>query len=302
MRRTAFYTYVPPGEHRFRVAASNGGGWMESESGLKLLVLRHFWQRWWVAPLAATALLVGVAAGARYVEKRKTQRRMKRLEEERGLERERHRIAQDLHDEMGAKLCRISFLSEHAKRSGHAQNELREQIHTIADESRGLLHTLDEIVWALNPQNDTLEHLASYINQYAQNYFHGTGIECELDMPDQFELHPISSQARHHLFLAVHEAFTNILKHSGATKARLAMSCSETRFEILVEDNGRGFEIGAPSGSRNGANGSEDGLRNMQHRLEAVGGKCLVDSAPGRGTTVRFVLPLKITKESEVKQ
>jgi signal transduction histidine kinase len=228
----------------------------------------------------------------RVVEKRNSLRRLKRLEQERALERERHRIAQDLHDEMGAKLCRISFLSEHAQRDDRAQGEVREQIHTIADASRELLHTLDEIVWAVNPHNDTLEHVASYINQYAQNYFHNTGIACELDMPDQFEPHPVSSQARHHLFLAVHEAFTNILKHSGATRARVHMACVAARFEIRVEDNGRGFDVSAKLKEHVGQGGSADGLRNMRQRLESVGGSCRAESAPDRGTTLLFALPL----------
>jgi len=286
-RRAAFYNYVPPGEYRFRVAASNGGeAWNELPIALSLSVSRHFWQRLWVIGLATLGLLGGVAGSVRIVEKRKAHHRMKRLEQERALERERHRIAQDLHDEMGAKLCRISFLSEHAQRSDTAPGEVRNQIHTIADASRELLHTLDEIVWAVNPHNDTLEHVASYINQYAQDYFHNTGIECELDMPHQFEPHPISSQARHHLFLAVHEAFTNILKHSGATRAIVAMSCVGPAFEIQVEDNGKGFNPAAQSST------SADGLRNMRERLEAVGGRCDLDSGPNHGTKIRFSLPL----------
>jgi signal transduction histidine kinase len=191
---------------------------------------------------------------------------------------------------MGAKLCRISFLSEHAQRSEPAQGEMRNQINTIADASRELLHTLDEIVWAVNPHNDTLEHVASYINQYAQNYFHNTGIECELDMPDQFEPHPISSQARHHLFLAVHEAFTNILKHSTATRAKVTMTCVGSSFEIRVEDNGKGFNLTGQS------NTSADGLRNMRERLEAVGGRCELGSTPGQGTKICFTLPLNQAK------
>jgi signal transduction histidine kinase len=286
-RRSAFYNYVPPGEYRFRVAASNGGeAWSESPTTLALSVSRHFWQRWWVIALTAVALLGTVAGSVRIVEKRKAHRRLKRLEQERALEQERHRIAQDLHDEMGAKLCRISFLSEHAQRSDTAQGEMRNQISTIADASRELLHTLDEIVWAVNPHNDTLEHVASYINQYAQNYFHNTGIECELDMPDQFEPHPISSQARHHLFLAVHEAFTNILKHSGANRAKVTMTCVGSTFAIQVEDSGKGFNSAAQSST------SADGLRNMCERLEAVGGSCELNSTPNQGTKIRFALPL----------
>ncbi|NOS68565.1 MAG: histidine kinase [Verrucomicrobia bacterium] len=292
-RRAAFYNYVPPGDYRFRLAASSGGdAWNESEATLVMSVSRHFWQRWWVLALAATSVLAIVGGGVRFLEKRKAQRRLQRLEQERALERERHRIAQDLHDEMGAKLCRISFLSEHAQRNDHAQGEVRSQINTIADASRELLHTLDEIVWAVNPHNDTLEHVASYINQYAQNYFHNTGVECVLDMPDQFEPHPIASAARHHLFLAVHEAFTNILKHSGATSAKVVLLCHAGNFEIHIEDNGKGFNFAAQQDAAQKNSNSEDGLRNMRQRLEGIGGSCFLESIPGRGTKICFILPL----------
>src|SRR5216684_3889096 len=123
--------------------------------------------------------MVCIAGTARFVEQNKLQRRLKRLEQERGLERERTRIAQDLHDEMGAKLCRISFLSEHARRSDRLPAGLQHEIASISDASREVLHSLDEIVWAVNPQNDTLEHMASYIAEYAAEYFQMTGIECE---------------------------------------------------------------------------------------------------------------------------
>ncbi|MFO1514765.1 MAG: two-component regulator propeller domain-containing protein [Verrucomicrobiota bacterium] len=294
-RRVAFYNYVPPGEYRLRVAASNGGeAWNECPASLTFSISSHFWQRSWVITLGLLGLLAAVAGGVRIVEKRKAQQRLKRLEQERVLERERHRIAQDLHDEMGAKLCRISFLSEHAQRNDNTQGEVRNQINNIADASRELLHTLDEIVWAVNPHNDTLEHVASYINQYAQNYFQNTGLACELDMPDQFEPHPVSSQARHHLFLAVHEAFTNVLKHSNGTRAKVKMTCVDSNFEIRVEDNGKGFNPTVQNTN------STDGLRNMRERLEAVGGRCEINSLPDHGTKICFTLPLNLANTGKI--
>src|SRR5436309_3683318 len=164
--------------------------------------------------LAGLGFLTSVGGAVRFVEKRKLHKRLMRLEQERALERERTRIAQDLHDEMGAKLCRISFLSENARRGENMPLETKCQIASISDASREVLHSLDEIVWAVNPQNDTLEHVGSYIGQYAHDYFQMTGIECELDIPTQFAPRSLSSQMRHHLFLATHEALTNILKHS----------------------------------------------------------------------------------------
>jgi len=94
-----------------------------------------------------------------------------------------------------------NFVSERARfAQSDSPQELREQITSISDASRELLHSLDEIVWAVNPQNDTLEHVASYIGQYAQEYFQMTGIQCELDIPTQVPPHPLSSQMRHIYF------------------------------------------------------------------------------------------------------
>jgi signal transduction histidine kinase len=213
------------------------------------------------------------------------------MEQAHALERERTRIAQDLHDEMGAKLCRISFLSEHARRTESLPGELHEQITTISNASREVLHSLDEIVWAVNPRNDTLEHMASYIGQYAEDYFQMTGIQCELDIPTQLPAQPLSSHTRHHLFLAVHEALTNILKHSQATRVHLSLSLSGQLLQITITDNGRGFATDAkPDEASTAAAG--DGLINLKKRLASIGGQCSVESVPGQGTRIRFILPL----------
>jgi signal transduction histidine kinase/streptogramin lyase len=298
-RRTAFYSYLPPGDYRFRVAACNSDGvWNENESGLELIVLRHFWQTWWFITLTGFGLIFLVVVTVRVVEKRKLHRRLKLLEQERALERERTRIAQDLHDEMGAKLCRISFLSEHARRGELPPGELQDQISSISDASREVLHSLDEIVWAVNPQNDTLEHVASYIGQYAQDYFQMTGIQCELDIPAQLPPHPLSSHMRHHLFLAAHEALTNILKHSGATRAKISMVSNNAAFEINISDDGKGFNTSAvdsKSGSPTAVPG--DGLVNMRRRLADIGGQCQIETAPGSGTRISFVIPLNFPKK-----
>jgi ligand-binding sensor domain-containing protein/signal transduction histidine kinase len=292
-RRSALYSYLPPGDYQFRLAACNSDGiWNENGHALQLVVLRHFWQTWWFITLAGAGVLALVGGTVRAVVKRKLHRRLRHLEQERTLERERTRIAQDLHDEMGAKLCRISFLSEHARRGHLPPEELHRQITSISDASRDVLHSLDEIVWAVNPQNDTMEHVASYICQYAQDYFQMTGIDCELAIPAQLPPHPLSSQQRHHLFLATHEAFTNILKHSGARHARVAIVLGQAVFEIEISDDGKGFVV--PAGVANQAAPDGDGLTNMLQRLKDIGGQCHIESAPGAGTRIKFVISLNV--------
>jgi ligand-binding sensor domain-containing protein/signal transduction histidine kinase len=301
-RRVAFYSYVPPGSYQFQVIACNADGlWNESGATLAMTVSKYFWQTWWFFGSSSLALLVLVGSCVRFIVKRKLQRRLKYLEQERALERERTRIAQDLHDEMGAKLCRISFLSEHVRRNyDNMSSDLQHQIVSISDASREVLHSLDEIVWAVNPQNDTLEHLASYIGHYAQEFFLETGIESKTNISGQLPQYPLSSQARHHLLLAVHEAFTNVLKHSRAEEVNVSIVHNTPTFEIVVSDNGNGFNSSATvSPATNSKAATGDGLRNMKQRLADIGGQCVINSRPGQGVTIQFILPLEDLEQEE---
>jgi signal transduction histidine kinase len=250
----------------------------------------RFWRTWWTVGLAVLGTTVVAGASVRLLEKRRFNRRMRVLEQQSALERERTRIAQDLHDEMGAKLCRISFLSENARRRGEVPEDLQNQIDSISSVSREVLRTLDQIVWAVNPKNDTLEHMASYIAHYAQDYFQMTGIDCEQDIPAGLPPHALSSQIRHHLFLVVQEAFSNILKHSKATRAKVSMALARDAFTIVISDNGAGFDGAATAGGPTGGGGN--GLDNMRQRMHAIGGVCRVQSQPGQGTVVHVELAL----------
>ena len=301
-RRVAFYSYVPPGNYRFQVIACNADGlWNDTGATIGLTISKFFWQTWWFAGFLSLTLLVLVGAGVRFIVKRNLQRRLKHLEQERILERERTRIAQDLHDEMGAKLCRISFLSEHVRRNHNGMApELRHQIASISDASREVLHSLDEIVWAVNPQNDTLEHVVSYIGHYANEFFQETGIECKVNISGQLPPYSLSAQLRHNLLLAVHEAFTNVLKHSKANQVDVSIVLNTAAFEVTVSDDGHGFDPLSTMALENSLNPAGDGLRNMKQRLSDIGGRCSIHSKPGNGTVVQFILPLmKFNKEKD---
>jgi ligand-binding sensor domain-containing protein/signal transduction histidine kinase len=296
-RRVAFYSFVPPGNYHFQVIACNGDGvWNQSGAGLALNVIPHFWQTWWFIGFGISAFGIVGTGSIRIVEKRRLRQRLKQLEQERALEHERTRIAQDLHDIMGAKLCRISFLSEYARRRESVPAEFQREMSSISDDSREVLQSLDEIVWAVNPQKDSLEHLVSYIGQYARDYFQRTNIECDLEIPVKLPVLPLSSQTRHHIFLAVQEALTNILKHSGATHAKIAMTYHESGFEIIISDNGVGFDpLATESNSMASQSGFRNGLRNMRQRVTELNGRFSVESRPGQGTVISFILSLNGT-------
>ncbi len=213
------------------------------------------------------------------------------LEKEREVERDRARIAQDMHDEIGAKLTRISYLSELAKQTDADSEPATTQMDTIADLSRDLLQSLDEIVWVVDPCNDTLESMAAYLGQYANEYFQNTDVDCSIDLPGQLPSLPVASEVRHNFYLAFDESLTNVLKHSAANCVRIEMKHLEDGFEITVTDNGAGF-VRSENHDKSASEPGADGLNNMRNRMAAIGGRCEVDSEPGKGTTIRFFAPM----------
>lgn len=297
--RTARFGKLPSGDYRFRVIACNSEGvWDESSVALPLTLRPHFWQTRWF--FAGTLFAAGsLAAGAlRMRERGKLRRALARLEQQHAVEQERRRIAQDMHDELGSRLAKLSFVCELAKANLGQPAELGTRVASIADISQTVLATLDEMVWAVNPQNDTLEHLAAYIGEYAKEFFQATQIQCEVRMPVSLPARALAAETRHHLFLAVQEALTNVLKHAGASQVRLTMAIEPQSFAIAIEDNGRGFVVppwaraGADAGPPPTPPGARNGLINMRLRLDAIGARFWIERRESGGTTVNFALPL----------
>ena len=150
----------------------------------------------------------------------------------------------------------------------------------ISDTARELTQAMDEIVWAVNPRQDTLDGLVSYICQFAQEYLTVAGIQCRLDVPDHLPPLRLTADVRHNLFLAVKEALNNIVKHAQAREVRLRLIQDAVSLTLVIEDDGRGFG--------NGRGSSGEGLGNLASRLSAIGGRCSISSEPGCGTRVEL--------------
>jgi signal transduction histidine kinase/ligand-binding sensor domain-containing protein len=300
--RSVRYGRLPYGHYRFRVAARNlDGDWQEATGTFAFVVPTPlYFQSWavFIYCMSAVALVAGIV---RIVSHRRLRFALARLEQQQSLERERLRIARDMHDEMGSKLTKISFLSERAQLDVESTGPSAGKMQAIAQTSRELLQTMDEIVWVVNPRNDTLENLVTYLSHYAIEYFQNTRVECELRLPQEIPHYPLSSEVRHDLFLTFEEALNNVLKHSGASSVQVEMTINESEFEVKVADNGHGFKVpvlSAPMGRTMGKRGG-NGLKNMRQRLADIGGECLVSSQPDAGTivTVRIRLNKKTTSE-----
>jgi signal transduction histidine kinase/ligand-binding sensor domain-containing protein len=281
--RTALYSYLPHGEYQFRVIACNSDGiWNESGARVPVTVLPHVWQEWWFLAVAGAVLVGGVGGSIRVVEKRKMQRRLAQLERERALEQERARIAQDLHDDLGSSLTRISLLSGLAREDKENASQVEIHVNKISQSAAQTLRALEEIVWAIRPGSDSLQSLVEYIAHFANEQFEGDGLRCRLDLPADLPSRPLPPEMRHSIFLVIKEALTNSLRHSGAREVRVGARMEGDALEITVNDDGKGFEM---NGQRRG-----NGLGNMRRRALAMGGNLTIESRAGQGTTVRLLL------------
>ena len=166
--------------------------------------------------------------------------------------------------------------------------EAFERLDTIAGKSRTMVHALDEIVWAVDPQRDTLASVARYLTSYAEEYLAGLKVACRVQIPNSFPEQVIPGEVRHHLFLAVKEALNNGVRHGGAAEIEFRVRLFEDRLQISISDDGNGFDL---SGRSNG-----NGLLNLRNRLENIRGRCDIESSPGAGTVVCLQLPLRLPK------
>ena len=286
--RVARYPRVPPGEHHFRVTACGHDGiWNETGDVMAFSIRSYLWEVTWVrfAGVACAAGLFG--SGILLAARRRYQRRIASLEQRQALERERIRIAQDLHDDLGAGLVEINLSSELAQDPAVGVDEVREHTREIGTRAREMVTALDEIVWAVNPKYDTVSSLATYFCQYAQHFLRSTTVRCHLEVAKDLPVAPLNAEQRHSLFLAFKEALSNVVQHSGATDLRLAIAASDGMLIVVLGDNGRGLDPTLVR-ERLGA----DGLGNMRRRLQQLSGRCELAGGPGQGTTVTFKVPL----------
>jgi signal transduction histidine kinase len=295
-KRTVNYNYIPPGDYSFQVIACNNDGvWNETGASISFSVLPYFWQTLWFRVLAWIMMVAASGGLVWFDTRRRMRRKLERLEWQRAVEHERARIAQDIHDDLGAHLTRISMLSESARGELDRPERAAAGLDQIYDTARELTRAMDEVVWAVNPRHDTLDGLASYLEKFAQDLLATAGIRCRLDIPPQFPEWRLTSEVRHNLFLAFKEALHNVVKHSAATEVHIGLAPKTTSFELVVEDNGHGFAPGEKDKTSDDPSrfAPGNGVENMTRRLAEIHGRCDIRSIPGQGTKVMFTVPLK---------
>jgi signal transduction histidine kinase/streptogramin lyase len=290
------YASLPPGDHLFEVRSVTG----ETDLDFPLASLHvRVPVPWWRRPETVAAFAVALAGAAaltgREITRRRARRLIAKLEWQRAMEHERARIARDIHDSLGAGLTRMALMSDLARKGGATRLDLPDRLDSIYRSAHTLARSVDEIVWAVNPRNDTVAQFISYVVNDVEEFVHAGNLSLRLDVPDApADGQLLPTHVRHHVFLAVREALQNVLRHAQATHVDFTIRLNPQSMVVSVRDDGTGFVA-----ERQPAAG-QDGLRNMRDRVAEVGGSVTIDSVPraattsaaAAGTCVTFRIPL----------
>ncbi len=288
--RFANYSRLTSGNYQFRIEACIGDGpWSKAPVTLALTVAPFFWQTWWFRLGIGLLMTSVVVLIVRYISFRQLRKKLHALEQQAAIERERGRIARDIHDDLGNRLTKIELLTGLAQRDHSTPDKTVSHIQHISSTARQATDALDEIVWAINPRNDTLPHLVNYLGQFTVDFLRTASIRYHVDLPDNPPSKSISSEVRHNLFLVVKESLNNIARHAGATEVSMIILASDKSVTVIIEDNGRGF---------NGSckNYEANGLKNMRQRMVEIGGEFELKTTPGTGTRISFSGPWLINE------
>jgi ligand-binding sensor domain-containing protein/signal transduction histidine kinase len=281
------YSNLPPDHYRFRVRACNEDSvWNDQGASLVIEVLPPFWRTWWFKAGMSVLALALIIGSVHLISTQRLQRQVERLRHQEALEKERARIARDLHDQLGANLTQVALLGELAEADKEIPGEVQAHARQISHTARETTHALDEIVWTVNPSNDTLDGLINYVCKYAQEYFALADLRYRLESPPELPNTPISPELRHNLFLAAKESINNIVKHAHADSTWLRFNFSPGQLVIEIEDNGKGISPGDREKGRSG-------LKNLQKRMQDVGGQFQAEPREGGGTKIILTAPLR---------
>jgi signal transduction histidine kinase len=275
-------TCPPAGDHRFEAQAAHSDGIWDAMMLSQTLHVRK--------PFTDTAVFYWLLAGGTLstgvlITWIVSRRRIAALEAQTALAAERTRIARDIHDEVGARLSQLSFLLKAFQNNTDLPDSAKQDVRQLSETATQALGSLDEVVWTVNPKNDTIESLARFVGQYAVRYLEPLAIGCRIDSPPAWPHLEISAQTRHDIVMSVKEALQNVIKHSNATQVHIGLALAEGTFVVRISDNGCGLGDTSRETGRSG-------LANMKSRLDSIGGSFSLRRSQEGGTEVEMMVPI----------
>jgi len=268
------------------IAPVGGDPWKEMPVNVNLMptlqpIKVYFWQTGWfqvsLLSLSGLVILISLRLVAQLAFHRKEQWL---------LQQERARIARDIHDDLGSRMTQLVLHGEVAQSELPAESETRLQIDRICEDARGILSTMDEILWAVNPKRDAFRDFTSFICGHVEEFFKSSRIQCLFDVDPAVSPVVLSLPLKRTLLMVIKETLNNTVKHSEATEVVLQIKWQAQRLIVAISDNGKGFDQTTLKPGRNG-------LVNMSQRMTEVGGTCVITSQPGKGCRTEFSIPLR---------
>jgi signal transduction histidine kinase/ligand-binding sensor domain-containing protein len=288
--RVVTYLQIPPGKYRFEVATGFGDPAVEeSRATVDIEVPRHWWQMPWFSAAVLIGAVGVIVLLARAWSHRRLRLKIDKLERENAVALERARIARNIHDDVGASLTRISLLTQASSSRSPDASQLDRIYETAAEITR----SLDEIVWAIDPQDDTLESFVSYLTDFSQKFLDLAKVRCRLHIPAALPPTVLSSEVRHDLFLCCRELLNNVVKHAAATEVILRLDFDPPDLRIVIEDDGRGITADNHSQSSPDRVSTGHGVKNVSERIQRIGGTLILETPSTGGT--RVALSVKIS-------
>ena len=300
----ADYRDLKPGTYWFRAGTFQPGGQPTGvETSLAIEVVVPWYERpatWLGGGLLGAGAAVAIA---RSLTLRRIKRRLEEVERAHSLERERTRIARDLHDEVGAGLTEIAMQNFWVQREmeGKAPPATLDRVERARQSAVDLVRSVDAIVWAVNPANDTLDRFVPYLTHSLEQFLDAAGVRVRLDVPDAVPRMAIEGAVRHSLFLVVREAVNNAVKHARPSFVALAIRIDQVRLWIDVEDDGCGIDPQKVSRAMHDQS-SRSGLGNMRRRIEELDGHFEIGDRPAGGTRVAIDIRLPAAASAREKE
>lgn len=274
------FSQLPPGEYSFQVIGCNSDGVVSAKADtLSIIIHPPFWNTIWFYVLIA--LFISLVAWLLHAYLLRI--KLRQLEE---IEIIRKETAADFHDELGHKLTTISWFGEILKKKiGPDQKELRPHLDRIIDTAGGLYHTMRDMVWAMDPGQDSMKDLYRQIQEFGESLFDQTGVEFKAtQLNGEFTGLSIPLTQKRHVLLIFKEAMHNSFKHAQSKQVKLDLFRENNHITIKLEDNGRGFNLNWTE--------TGNGLKNVKKRADAIGGKLNIVST-NSGTMLELEVPLK---------
>jgi signal transduction histidine kinase/ligand-binding sensor domain-containing protein len=274
-QRNANYTQLPPGDYNFFVQCGNKNGvWNSHLASFSFIITPPYWETLWFRVLIILTIAFGLYQLYRY-----------KIKHILAIERIRERIASDFHDDIGSALSSISIFSDVADKQLQRKlppEQTREVISHISHHSQAMLEAMDDIIWAVNPQNDHFNDLAVRMREFAIPLLEARNINFDIDIQEDILGARVKMEARKNIFMIFKECINNILKHADCTAIKITINRPDNQLELTISDNGKGFDINEKN--------TRNGLKNMKKRAAEIDGVIQVISQPCNGTVTRLLV------------